>query len=375
MSYNTILLIEDEEHDALSLQFAFRQWKVTNRLQIVTSGEQAVAYLSGAGDHSDRTQYPLPTLILLDLGLPQLTGFQVLSWIRSRPEFSHLPVVVLSGSENHRDIHKAYELGANSYLLKLSDMEKLLGQIIQLNQFVLARINSDSVIQFAEPVQPQKTEPLPAATEAPVNWISTTMNHWRKACSSFIKRKQAFEIKDLHNSVDATFCRQLCEQHGYTCTREQASLICRPPLKALDPINHQSSTTVTTQTKPTILFIDDDTQLLRVLSDYLTEMGFKVLTTPDASQAMLVLDHNPTDLIILDLNLGGEDGLQFMSFLKTNYADIPILIYTGLDHDEQQVRDILRNGAYGYASKSQSMTQVVAAIRKILSHGRQDAAA
>ncbi|MDB6122753.1 MAG: DNA-binding response regulator, partial [Pedosphaera sp.] len=96
-----------------------------------------------------------------------------------------------------------------------------------------------------------------------------------------------------------------------------------------------------TLTKPTILFIDDDTQLLRVLSDYLTEMGFKVLTTPDASQAMLVLDHNPTDLIILDLNLGGEDGLQFMSFLKTNYADIPIMIYTGLDHDEQQVEDIL----------------------------------
>jgi DNA-binding response OmpR family regulator len=124
------------------------------------------------------------------------------------------------------------------------------------------------------------------------------------------------------------------------------------------------------QTKSTILFIDDDTQLLRVISEYLTELGFKVLTTPNASQAMLVLDGNPTDLIILDVNLGGEDGLQFMSFLKANHADVPIMIYTGLDHDEQQVRDILRNGAYGYASKSQSMTQVVATIRKILSHSR-----
>ncbi|MDB6122754.1 MAG: two-component system response regulator [Pedosphaera sp.] len=230
MSHGTILLVEDEEHDALSLQFAFRQWKVTNPLRVVTSGEQAVAYLSGEGDYRDRAQHPLPTLILLDLGLPQLSGFQVLSWIRSRTEFKYVPVIVLSGSENRRDIDQAYELGANSYLIKTSDLEKLRFQIIDINRFVLNLFNPDSIVQFAEPT-PGETESLPVATETPINWVSTTINHWKKACSTFIARKQAFEIKDLHNSVDATFCRQLCEQHGYTCIREQASLICRPPVE------------------------------------------------------------------------------------------------------------------------------------------------
>jgi two-component system OmpR family response regulator len=124
------------------------------------------------------------------------------------------------------------------------------------------------------------------------------------------------------------------------------------------------------QNKRTILFIDDDTQLLAVLSEYLNEQGFETTTAPDASHAMQLLDGKPVDLIILDVNLAGEDGLRFMSFLKANHTDIPILIYTGMDHDEKQVRDMMRNGAYGYASKSQTMTQVVGAIRKILSHGR-----
>src|SRR3954467_14580530 len=125
MSHNIILLVEDQENDVLSMQLAFQQWHVANPLQVVTSGEAAVAYLSGEGDYWDRTQYPLPSLILLDLGLPLLSGFGVLSLIRARPEFKRVPVVVLSGSEVRRDIDQAYELGANSYLIKTPDTEKL----------------------------------------------------------------------------------------------------------------------------------------------------------------------------------------------------------------------------------------------------------
>ena len=114
----TILLIEDDPNDRLLVQRAFRRAGLP-KPQTLGDGEQAVAYLSGTGDFSNRSQHPLPTLILLDLKMPRMDGFELLRWLRAHPDgLRHLPVVVLTSSAETPDIRRAYEVGANSYLVK-----------------------------------------------------------------------------------------------------------------------------------------------------------------------------------------------------------------------------------------------------------------
>src|SRR4051812_18617576 len=106
-----ILVVEDREDDALLMRRAFEQGAISNPLQIARDGAEAIAYLGGSNKYSDRTQYPLPILILLDLKMPGIDGFQVLSWIRSQP--GHLratPVVALTSSGEPSDIDRAYDL-------------------------------------------------------------------------------------------------------------------------------------------------------------------------------------------------------------------------------------------------------------------------
>ncbi|MDB6124976.1 MAG: response regulator receiver protein [Pedosphaera sp.] len=150
MSQNVILLVEDQPDDVRLFQFALTSWNVPNPLRVVTTGDEALAYLAGQSLYADRKLYPLPALILLDLSLPQLSGFEVLKWIRSRSEFKQVPIVVLSASEERRDIDHAYELGANSYLIKTPDLNKLFTLIQDLNDFVLAPFNPQSVIQLRD---------------------------------------------------------------------------------------------------------------------------------------------------------------------------------------------------------------------------------
>jgi DNA-binding response OmpR family regulator len=86
--------------------------------------------LSGAGKYADRTEYPLPSVVLLDLNLPQLPGFEVLKWMRDRPDFARTPVVVFSSSTREDDRVKAQELGASEFLSKPgSGLE--FGQVVQ----------------------------------------------------------------------------------------------------------------------------------------------------------------------------------------------------------------------------------------------------
>jgi CheY-like chemotaxis protein len=87
-------------------------------LCVVGDGDQAVTYLEGSGQYNDRHAYPLPSLILLDLKLPKLSGLEVLQWIRQRPSLVRTPVVVLTSSAEDDDIKQAYEYGANSFLQK-----------------------------------------------------------------------------------------------------------------------------------------------------------------------------------------------------------------------------------------------------------------
>src|SRR6516162_8868594 len=116
-----ILLVEDQVDDILLLQRAFERAFLKNPVQVVRSGEEAMAYLSGTGKYSNRAEYPLPILILLDLKLPCTDGFQVLSWIRQQNGIRGLPVVVLTSSNDKADVARAYRLGANTYFVKEVD--------------------------------------------------------------------------------------------------------------------------------------------------------------------------------------------------------------------------------------------------------------
>lgn len=113
-----ILLVEDNEDDVFFMRRAFKQAGLTNRLELAHNGEAAIQYLSGANPFQDREKFPLPGLIFLDLKMPILNGFDVLSWIKTQPRLNTIPVAVLSSSPEDRDMKKAYELGARCYLIK-----------------------------------------------------------------------------------------------------------------------------------------------------------------------------------------------------------------------------------------------------------------
>lgn len=129
---STVLHVDDDPNDTALLEAARRKADVDFRLENVGDGEQAIAYLSGTGPYSNRTNFPWPTLIILDLKMPRATGFEILKWIRNRADCKKLPVVVFSGSELQEDMRQAYHMGANSYLVKPLGFDALVKLVKQL---------------------------------------------------------------------------------------------------------------------------------------------------------------------------------------------------------------------------------------------------
>ena len=119
------LLVEDSPDDVLLIRRAFQRANIANPLHVVTSGEEAMLYLTGDGPYTNREEFPLPAVILLDLKLSGKNGFEVLEWIRSEPGLSKLRVIVLTASDAMRDADHAYKLGANSFLTKPVQLERL----------------------------------------------------------------------------------------------------------------------------------------------------------------------------------------------------------------------------------------------------------
>lgn len=120
-----ILLAKDNEDYALLFQRALKTARIQANLLIVRDGKEAVDYLAGAEPYADRTKHPFPKLVLLDLKMPRMDGFEVLSAVRQRLGFTRLPVIVLTHSDNPADIRRAYELGATSYFQKPDSLEGL----------------------------------------------------------------------------------------------------------------------------------------------------------------------------------------------------------------------------------------------------------
>ena len=125
MKLQPILLVEDDDNDVLFLKSAWKKAEMTLPLEVVSDGQKAVDYLSGADKYADRQKYPLPRLVLLDLNLPCKNGFEVLQWIREHPAVRTLLVLVLTSSTSEVDAHRAYTLGANSYVIKPSSPDQL----------------------------------------------------------------------------------------------------------------------------------------------------------------------------------------------------------------------------------------------------------
>jgi CheY-like chemotaxis protein len=124
--------VDDREDDVLLIRKAFQKASVPNPLQVARDGEEAVAYLGGVGKFSNRVEYPLPHLVLLDLNMPRMDGFEVLAWIRNQPGLKGMVVIVLTSSDQIRDVNRAYALGANSFFVKDLDFTNF----IQLSKLI-----------------------------------------------------------------------------------------------------------------------------------------------------------------------------------------------------------------------------------------------
>jgi len=151
-----VLLVEDSDDDIMVIRKAFQRARIPNPLYVVKDGEAAIAYLTGKGKYAVRDEYPLPALVLLDLKLPGMDGFEVLSWIRQTPGMSGLRVVVLTSSDSIRDVNAAYELGANSFMVKEMDFQ---------NTVELARLLKDFWLEKAKVPESSREDEKPSQDE------------------------------------------------------------------------------------------------------------------------------------------------------------------------------------------------------------------
>jgi CheY-like chemotaxis protein len=114
----TVLVAEDDRVARILMERAFRKAEAKSGLSFVCNGEDAIKYLEGHEAFHDREKYPFPSLVLLDVNMPKRDGFEVLQWIKEHPEMKKLIVVMLTSSDEPMDVRRAYDLGANSYLVK-----------------------------------------------------------------------------------------------------------------------------------------------------------------------------------------------------------------------------------------------------------------
>ena len=150
-----ILLADDSADDVLLIRTAFKKSGFSDPIYVVTNGEQVLEYLRGEAPYSDRKRHPVPHLLLLDLNMPRLNGFEVLSWIRGRQEWMCLPVIVLTTSFYGPEIKRAYDLGANSFITKPPEFSELVASLKEVGEHWLKRA-----------VLPQPGPFIPAPTQA-----------------------------------------------------------------------------------------------------------------------------------------------------------------------------------------------------------------
>ena len=130
-----VLLIEDNNDDAFLFERAAKQVSASCRVLRVSDGQQAIEYLAGDGPYADRTQFPLPHLLLVDLKMPRCDGFQFLEWKRGQRWLATTPAIVMTSSALDSDIRRSYELGANSFTCKEGTLEQLRERIAMIHHW------------------------------------------------------------------------------------------------------------------------------------------------------------------------------------------------------------------------------------------------
>lgn len=126
----SVLLVEDDPNDQLLLQRAFRKAGIVATINVAEDGDAAIAALEASGTP--------PTIVILDLKLPRRSGFEVLAWMKQHAELRRVPAIVFTSSGEAPDVRRAYELGANSYLVKPGNSEELQALIASLAHYWFA---------------------------------------------------------------------------------------------------------------------------------------------------------------------------------------------------------------------------------------------
>jgi CheY-like chemotaxis protein len=140
-----ILIAEDYADDVLMLEIALRQAGIANPTRAVRDGEETMAYFAGQGAYANRNKFPLPGALFLDLRLPRRNGFEVLQWLRSRAEFNDLLIVILTGARETRFVQHAYQLGANSFIVKPCQPSNIYTLILYFGKYwALSDSNSET---------------------------------------------------------------------------------------------------------------------------------------------------------------------------------------------------------------------------------------
>lgn len=149
MNKPAILLVDDNRMDVELAIDAFREANFSNRVEVVGSGQQALDYLFGRDAYADRASHPLPALVLLDLKMPGVDGFEVLRRIKEEPMLRRIPVVILTSSREEGDRARSYDIGANSYLLKPVSFTNFIEVVKQLKAYWMT-LNVAPPLPFVE---------------------------------------------------------------------------------------------------------------------------------------------------------------------------------------------------------------------------------
>jgi CheY-like chemotaxis protein len=152
----TLLYVDDDPNDRLLVESACRRASVSFRLKTSESGVEAIRYLSGEGEFDNRAEHPLPDLILLDLKMPEMDGFEVLRWIRANPATRTIPVALYSGSSLSEDIAKGYSQGANYFISKPPQLATLIDFARAVDECLAAEPdNREALARFSATGKPR----------------------------------------------------------------------------------------------------------------------------------------------------------------------------------------------------------------------------
>jgi CheY-like chemotaxis protein len=128
-SQPTVLVADDDANDVFFLRRAFQKAGVSCPIVDVPDGEKAINYLTGSEGYADRSRYPVPSLLFLDLKMPKVSGFEVLEWLQKHDGLGKIKVVVLSSSNLPSDMQKARSLGAHDYRVKPADIDEMINMV------------------------------------------------------------------------------------------------------------------------------------------------------------------------------------------------------------------------------------------------------